>query len=280
MRVNEHPDEVVLKGGYANTGSVVRIGDEVARPSYPQTSTVNHFLAFLVNAGEPAVPAPRGTDDQGRQRLRYLAGTAPLAPFPVWAFDEQLLVDVARLQRRLHTLARSYEPPADAVWATSAGNYFPPSAFSTNDLLVCHNDLGMSNIVVDEQRRLSGVIDFDYCKPVDPLFDIAVAVRHWAPFGDLGLAPEVELDRVRRFGLYCDVHELSRSERLRVADLADDFLDHALTNIRTLAAEGSVGFQTLLETGYAETNKATRHWLAAHRSLLGSTTNRQTPTYP
>ena len=262
--------EVVLKGGRANTGSVVRIGDEVARPSYPQTASVDDFLEHLVGCGLTFVPSPRGTDDQGRQRLTYLEGVAATPPYPAWAFDEDLLVAVAEHQRQLHQAARSYEARPDAVWATSAGDYFPAAATDTDDLVICHNDLGMTNVIVDEHRALVGIIDFDYCRPVDRLFDIAVAVRHWAPFGDLDLADGPDLDRVRRFGIFCDVHELSFAERAHVVALARDFLDHARRNVEALAAAGGVGFQALLDNGYEQTNLATVDWLTEHAEALAT----------
>ncbi len=264
-------DEVVLKGGRANTGRVVRIGDEVARPTYPQTTSVEHFLQHLIAAGIGFVPAPLGFDEQGRQRLRYLEGTAPTPPYPPWAFDEKLLVEVASFQRQMHEAARSYEQPSDATWAVSAGDYFPIESLRCESPIVCHNDLGMTNIIMNEARHAVGVIDFDYCRPVDPLFDIAVAIRHWAPFGDLDLADDVQLDRVRRFGLFCDAHNLSRNERRRVVDLATSFLEHARHNIKALAAGGNTAFRTLLNNGYEATNAATVTWLIDHQERLTST---------
>ena len=262
--------EVVLKGGRANTGNVVRIGQEVARPAYPQTATVEHFLKYLVASGADFVPTPLGFDDQGRHRLSFVPGVAAMPPYPTWAFDESLLIEVAEHQRALHELARGYQPLADAQWAISAGDYFPADAIAGGELIVCHNDLGMTNTIVDADRQFTGFIDFDYCKPVDRLFDIAVAVRHWAPFGDLDIDDGPDLDRIRRFGIFCDVHELDTSQRARVVQLAIDFLEHARLNIKMLAAAGGAGFQTLLDNGYEVTNLATVSWLAANAELLAT----------
>ena len=261
-------EEVVLKGGRANTGSVVRIGDQVARPAYPQTPSVADFLRHLVAAGADFVPEPLGFDDEGRHRLRFIPGNAPVPPYHDWAFDESLLVQVAHHQRHLHLLAKSYEPPADASWAISAGNYFPDAAFTAGELIVCHNDIGMTNVIVDDDHQFVGFIDFDYCRPVDRLFDIAVAVRHWAPFGDLDLALDVDLDRIRRFRLFCDAHELDSADRRRVVLLATSFLKHARENIKALAAAGGIGFQALLDNGYEATNRATVRWLDENAETL------------
>lgn len=266
-------DEVLLKGGRANTGSVWRIGDQVARPSYPQSAAVNHFLEHLQRRGIHGTPTPLGQDDQGRERLTFVPGQAPMPPYPAWAFDESLLRQVARFQRQLHQAAQDYQPPQRARWAESAGDYFPIEARQGQGLVVCHNDLGMTNVTVDENHDLVGVIDFDYCCPVDPLFDIAVAARHWVPFGDLDVDAGIDLDRVRRFRFFCDVHELTRAQRNTVVDYAAAFLEQARRNIKSLAEQGGIGFQQLLAAGYEETNKATVRWIADHRNALAELTS-------
>lgn len=271
--MSDPPREIILKGGRANVGNVVRIGDQVARPSYPQTATVDHFLQYLnaaVGTGPMLAPQPLGTDDEGRQRLSFVPGVAPTPPYPAWAFEQELLVDFAGKQVLLHELARLYQPPQDAVWAVSAGDYFPVEAFDGDDIVVCHNDLGMTNVIVDDRRRVVGLIDFDYCRPVDRLFDIAVAARHWVPFGDLDLAEGTRVDRLDRFRLFCEVHGLDRSERHRVIVLAKMFLEHALRNVSSLAAGGHVGFQQLLASGYETTNRSTVHWIDEHTEALAN----------
>lgn len=257
---SSEPSEIPLAGGRANAGQVVRIGDEVARPTYPQTETVEHFMAHLrVSLGD-LIPEVREIDAAGRQRLQFIEGRVPIAPHPAWAYHEQLLVDVAKRQRDLHVAAANYQAPADSVWAVSAGNYFPPEAEGT---LVCHNDLGLANTIVDpHSAAVVGFIDFDYCRPVNRLFDIAVAARHWVPFGSLGMDEPLGLDRVRRFGLFCDTHELDTAERAEVIDLAIAFLEHARRNIKDLAAQGKPGFEALLAGGYEAENIKTVRWIA------------------
>ena len=260
------PDEIVLSGGRANVGRVVLIGDQVARPSYPQTPTVDLFLAHLRDHGIDFVPEPLGTDEQGRQRLRYIEGEVPVGPYPSWAYDEVLLVDVAMLQRQMHQAAASFEAPTEAIWATSAGDYFPAGADGD---LVCHNDLGMSNTVVDPATAsVAGFIDFDYCRPVNRLFDIAVAARHWVPFGDLDVSHGERIDRVHRFRLFCEAHELTERDRSTVVKFAIAFLEQARRNIRGLAARGHAGFQALLDDGYEAVNEATVRWLISNRTIL------------
>ena len=77
---------------------------------------------------------------------------------------------------------------------------------------MCHNDLCVENVVIRDGRA-AAVIDFDYARPVDPLFDIAVAVRHWAPLRspeDLD-ALGIDVDVRHRFRAFLDGHELERA---------------------------------------------------------------------
>jgi hypothetical protein len=261
--------EIPLIGGRANVGSVVRIGDEVARPTHPQSPFVAHFLEYLQNQGCDLGPTPLGSDDQGRQRLRYIPGQAPTSPYPSWAFDEGLLVDVAERQRDLQRAARDYVPPSDATWAVSGGNYFPAGSQGT---AFCHNDLCLSNVIVEiDTRRVSGFVDFDYVAPVDRRFDIAVLARHWVPFGDENAAEAVDLDRVHRFQIICDVHELDQNDRAYVVAQGIAFLNQARTNVRALADGGNVGFQQMIANGYEATNRETVAWITDHTDALTQT---------
>lgn len=244
----------------------MRIADQVARPAHPQTPFVEHFLAHLRSRGLDFVPEPLGRDTQGRQRLSFLPGQAPTSPYPDWAWDHGLLVDVATHQQRMHEAAHDYRPPDDAIWAVSGGNYFPTGAAG---ILVCHNDLCMSNIIVDTERcAVSGIVDFDYTAPSNRLFDIAVLARHWAPFGDPDGGDLGDLDRVSRFRTIADIHQLDRLERGRVVDLATRFLVRARTNVKALADAGNAGFRQMIADGYDATNRATVDWLSANRTGL------------
>ena len=91
--------EVVLHGGVANVGAVVRVGDHVLRPSNPHTADIHRFLTDLRDAGFDGVPRPGSKfevtiSDSIENRLikllllltrtypgegwdSYLAGTAP-----------------------------------------------------------------------------------------------------------------------------------------------------------------------------------------------------------
>ena len=136
--------------------------------------------------------------------------------------------------------------------------------------MVCHNDLCVENVVL-RGGRAGAIIDFDYARPVDPLFDIAVAVRHWAPMRspqDLHVLG-IDVDVLQRFRGFLDVHELEVSQRERVVGITGRFLDRAFTNVQRLAAAGQQGFADMIAAGYLDQNRRSVDWLRANASDLG-----------
>jgi hypothetical protein len=260
--------EEVLAGGVANPGAVVRVGKTVRRPRKKQTDSVHRFLEHLVGNGlAEAVPTPLGFDEQGREVLSFLEGEIALPPDTAWTAGDELLISLAQLQRRLQTVARGYEPPANALWDDDVGRGYYPAGIDGQ--VVCHNDLCVENVVIRDGKA-AAVIDFDYARPVDPLFDTAVAVRHWAPLRsphDLA-ALEVDVDAVARFGLFLDAHELARAARDRVIELAEAFLERAFINVKRLAGEGHEGFAAMVGDGYLDQNRRSVEWLRANRARL------------
>ena len=95
------PGEVILRGGTANRGLVVRVGDTVRRPRRETSSATHALLRHLQQAGFDGAPTLLGVDDQGREVLSYIPGEPLTPPYPAWAFTDATLASVARLLRRL-----------------------------------------------------------------------------------------------------------------------------------------------------------------------------------
>jgi hypothetical protein len=266
--------EVELTGGTANPGGIVRIGETVRRPRHPASEVVQSFLGHLHASGVGKVPQPMGFDESGREVVSYIPGQVAHPPFgsdgslPEWATRDELMIEVAELQAQIHQAADNFMPPPDVEWATTGGGYFPASAAGN---LVCHNDICVSNVVV-EDGRVAGIIDFDYLKPVDRLFDIAVAARHWVPLIPPGDRPQgwQDADEASRFSTFCQIHGLSREERRRTVELATEFLSNARTNVRRLADAGHPGFSALMARGYAEYNKRSVSWLLQNGTRIAT----------
>jgi hypothetical protein len=256
-------EEIQLAGGMGSGGAVVRVGDTVRRPLRPESAAVHEFLRHLEAVGFDGAPRYLGHDDQGRAVLSWVPGDVAVPPFPAWAADEELLVSVAVLQRRLHEAARSFVAPPDAIWERAN---VPPRG---PDDLVCHNDLCIENVVVRDGRAVA-FIDFDFAAPASPLFDIAVALRHWLPVRDpADVASEWQgLDPARRFRLFTDAHGLDSRDQHAVIEHGLAFLDRALVAMKAKADSGLPLYQVAWESGYPDQNRRSRAWLADHAGHL------------
>lgn len=257
----EHP----LAGGVDNAGAVVRVGDTVRRPGGAAATQVRLFLAHLRERGFAGAPRFLGVDERGREVLDYLDGDVAVPPYPDWVADEGLLVSVARLQRALHDAAAGFRLPAGTHWPARR---LPVGAQGN---LVCHADLCVENVVV-RGGRAAAFIDFDLATPADPLFDIAVAARHWVPLRDpVDIADaRCGADLARRFDLFASAHGLDGGHRARLVGLLGPFLDDALRNTRRRAESGHPGFARMWADGYAGMNRRSRAWLLANADRLSA----------
>ena len=260
-------EEQSLAAGLANAGAVVRIGDTVHRPWSAHTPAVHALLDHLAAAGFDGAPRVLGRDQQGRSVLSFLPGEVAAPPYPAWVADPSLLDGVAALQRRLHDAVASFTPPDGADWDLTLA---PP----TGGPLIAHNDISVENVVVRAGRPI-GLIDFDFAAPADPLWDVAIALRHWVPVRDpADLArladPRAGLDQVARFRRYCAGYGVPEADRSRLVELVGAFLRQALDRMRERFDAGAPGYVAAWQAGYPEQNARDQAWLAANAALLST----------
>ncbi|MCB1028514.1 MAG: phosphotransferase [Microthrixaceae bacterium] len=256
-------DEEVLSGGRVNAGDVRRIGGTITRPIGSHTPGVHGYLRHLEAEGFEGSPRVLGVDDVGREVLTYLPGEVSQDFTPWWLSDDDVLERVCLLHRDLQRASVGY------TWPEGVPPGVPYLVEGGAGTLVCHNDLSVENIVMSGTTPV-GIIDFDYAAPVDRLFDLAYAARHWVPFrATAGLDPALQgIDQVERFARFADVHRLTRAERGRVVDIAGLLLDRLLEVIHDRADAGIGGFGAMWSAGYAEGNRADRTWLDDHTERL------------
>ncbi|GAA2596453.1 phosphotransferase [Actinomadura fulvescens] len=259
----KNEDVEVLTGGHSHPGQLIRIGDRVHRPMGPYSPSVHGYLRHLERAGFEGSPRVHGTDAQGREILDFVRGDVPCPPLPAWVATGRTLASVARLLRRLHDAAASYRAPADAVWHQPV----PPREWAGT--VVCHNDLVPDNVVCRNGLAVA-LIDFDLCAPVDPLWDVAVAIRHWLPVRD-----ECDLERIHagirpgpRLALFCDEYGLPVTDRVRLLDAVMDCCVYAYDFVRAKAAEGHPAWVRAMAEGRCERHLRSVRWLRRHRGEL------------
>jgi phosphotransferase family enzyme len=176
--------EIPLAGGTNNRGLVVRRGDTVRRPLRPTSTAVHALLTHLEEVGFDGAPRLLGIDDQGREVLTFVPGEAVTPPYPDWALTDDALRSVAVLLRRYHEAVADFRP-SGYDWSAVA----PPEY---DEGLACHNDVNLDNVIFRDGRA-AALIDFDWANPGSAVWDVAGAIRLWAP-----LRPDRYIDDSRR----------------------------------------------------------------------------------
>lgn len=251
--------EVPLLGGTANRGRVVRVGDTVRRPQRATSPATHALLRHLADVGFDGAPRFLGVDEQGREVLSYVPGTAITPPYPAWALGDDALVSVAHLLRDYHRAVSTFSP-APHPWPLS-----PPPPFTGQ--LVSHNDVNLDNVVFRDRRAVA-LIDFDLASPGSRVWDVACATRLWAP-----LRPDPDIHDGRRgrslarFRLFVDTYGLDRGEREAVVRAVVHNHDWCYDVVGTAAANGHAAFSEYLVGGAQARADRTRRWYAdnAHR---------------
>lgn len=259
-------EAVPFTGGLATRGRVIRIGDTVRRPPGPQSPAVHALLDHLERVGFDGAPRFLGIDGEGRTVLTYVEGEVGAPPYPSWVAGAELLTSVADLLRRFHEATRTFVPPAGSVWDTTLAPDDPGP-----DVLIGHNDVSVENTVCRDGRAVA-LIDFDFAAPTDPLWDVAIALRHWVPVRADAHLDEArgDVDRVARYRAACDVYGLDADARRRVGALGLAFLDRAHAQMKARADAGLPGYVEAWRNGYGEQNRGSHAWLADHAAELAA----------
>jgi hypothetical protein len=254
--------EVVLAGGIANRGLVVRVGDTVRRPLRPTSPATHALLRHLADVGFAGAPRFLGVDEQGREILSFVPGNAITPPYAPWALTDEALISVASLLRDYHRAVSSFDP-APYTWPSS-----PPVPFAGE--LVSHNDMNLDNVVFRAGRAVA-LIDFDLASPGCRLWDVACAVRLWAP-----LRPDQYINDVRsgqalgRFRLLVDSYGCTRDERELLVSAVRQNHEWSYDIIGTAAAKGHAAFSDYWIGGALKRATQTYQWYLDNEDALRS----------
>jgi Ser/Thr protein kinase RdoA (MazF antagonist) len=233
-------NEEILTGG--NMTPVVRVGDTVRRGAGPWTPTIHALMRHLRASGFTLIPEPLGIDEQGREIISLLPGTAGTYPLPDFAWSETVLHTVARTLRAFHDATLDFVAPPDAVWQWPA--HEPVE-------VVCHNDYAPYNFMF-EGERLTGVIDLDLASPGPRVRDMGYAAYRMVPLTDPenpdAPYPGVEEQR-RRLEAFCEAYGDPAITPPRVSEAALGTLYELVRFIRESAAAGDPAQTAVLERG-------------------------------
>ena len=255
----------VLIGGVANAGAVVRIGDEVRRPAGRYTASVQALLAHLRRRGFDGCPEPRGIDDEGRERLGFIAGDVAFPPYPAWAQTDAALGSVAVLLARLHAAAVGFD--GDGMdWSPEFGD-------PDGGPIVAHNDVCLENVVFRDGEAVA-LLDFEFAAPARPLFDLAQLARMCCPLDDDESAAAIGWDRGDRVGrlrLVADAYGLDRRGRQELLEVLPVSLRRGEDLVRNRIAAGDENFAAALARfGGPARDERRRRWFADHRAEMAA----------
>jgi hypothetical protein len=258
-------EEQALTGGIANAGQVVRAGPHVLRPAGVHAASIHAFLRFLAEAGFDGAPTPISIDPDGRERLVFIEGDVPIAPYPGWCQTDAALVSLARLLRRFHDAARAFDP-SGLTWNSSLAD-------PAGGTLVCHNDPELSNVVFRDGVAVA-LIDFEFAAPGRPVFDLAHLARLCVPIEDeadqgrLGWQPA---DRGARLRLVADAYGLDHDGRTELLSAIVQAMDRLEAWVRRRVHEGDpVSVDLWKRTGGQERYDRRRRWWTEHRHELAA----------
>lgn len=251
--------EQQLDGGIANAGQVVRVGPHVLRPSSPYSASIHAFLRAVRDAGFEGAPTPVGIDEDGRERLVFIEGEVPVAPYPGWSQADTALASVARLLRGLHDAAREFDPRG-LSWNDGLAD-------PAGGTVVCHNDVELSNVVFCDGIAVA-LLDFEFAAPGRPVYDLAQLARLCVPIEDdfdqdrIGWLPA---DRPARLRLVGDAYGLDRDGRVELLTAIDDALARIEAAARrSIDAGGPNAVARMNRAGGLEKFDRRRRWWSAH----------------
>jgi hypothetical protein len=257
--------EQPLDGGIANAGQVVRVGTHVLRPSSPHSASIHAFLRALRHAGFEGAPLPVGVDEDGRERLVFIDGEVPVAPYPVWSQSDTALASIASLLRGLHDAAREFDAQGH-TWNDALAD-------PAGGTLVCHNDVEPSNVVFRDGIAVA-LLDFEFAAPGRPVYDVAQLARLWVPIDDdvdqarLGWRPA---DRPARLRLVADAYGLDRNGRAELLSAMNDAVDRIEAAVRrSVDADDPNSVELWNRTGGGDRYDRRRRWWTDHHDRFAA----------
>lgn len=204
-------NEIPISGGRLNRGRLVRLGDFVLRPA--DESVEVEEVVIEVGKVFRGVPKTFGRDSSSRLKLEWIDGESA----DLFQGDEEqskaLLISVGALLRDLHDSTEGAVTNRVAIFRDS----LDPSGVQE---VVCHGDAGPGNVIFRDGIAFA-LIDWEMASPGRRSWELATALRYWAPFRSPAnkAAAELLLDPWQRAEWILDGYAASDDLRLETVKL-------------------------------------------------------------
>jgi hypothetical protein len=260
---------IEIRGDDADVSGAAHSDRIVLRETQPWSRSVIALLKHLEQVGFDR--APRAVGDgfapDGREAVTYIPGSSPHPK----AWEDQALVALGTLLRRLHGATASFEVPDDVCWQP----WFIRDLTGKHPV-IGHGDTGPWNIVAQGGIPVA-LIDWEFAGPVDAIWALAETAWLKAQLHDDDVAERFELPsaerRAHQVRLLVDAYGLGMSERVGFVDKMAEIAVHSaraeaiqyeVTGDSTIAVDPS-GYPVM----WAITWRArAASWIFRHRELL------------
>jgi hypothetical protein len=161
-------------------------------------------------------PVPLGRDEQGREVLSWLDGDVGIEPFPQWVAEEEFLVSLGQLLRRIHDALAGWIAPPDLEWS----DQIPDPQGGT---LIVHADICPQNVIAKDGRAVS-IIDWEFAAPGRAIWDVVSTARLCVQFTHPSRREPVYegLDVDARLRVFLDAYDLSDPDRAIFTKVLDE----------------------------------------------------------
>jgi len=254
--------EEQLGGGVANVGAVIRRGDEVQRPAGPHAVAIHELLRLARARGFDGVPKPLALAG-GQERLEYIAGEVPVAPFPRWWRTDRTLASTAVLLRRFHDVTEGLDVDQRSLWSQELAD-------PHGGEVICHNDVCPENVVYSDGAAVA-LLDFDYAAPGRRVYDLAQFAKMCCPLDAPANAAQIGLGDMNPFArlrLIADAYGLGPG-RYEFLDAIFDAVHVGEEFVRRHVERGDAGFVAMWERRGGEQRVLRRaRWLDDNRARM------------
>jgi hypothetical protein len=269
--VDDPEGEQVLQGG--NTNVVVRVGDTVRRETGHWTPAVHALLKYLELAGFGDAPRVLCLDRQGREVLLFVEGEVGLLGqghrLPPWFRSADACVAIGDWLRRFHEAQYGFIPDPALPW-----RMVPGRSLKRGEVVV-HHDAAPYNTI---QRPFGGltVIDWDFCRPGDPIEDLAFAAWQWVPLwadkeavasGHGGACTVQEASA--RLGALADGYHASIDQRWMLVEAIAAQLTRHADDVEGMAV-ADPAFARLVDQGVSRNARLDAGWVRENEAVLSA----------